>query len=347
LRLFSYRNRTRFRKIAITLLTIFLIAAALTLCVLAYLDRYIVYDSEGAHLDLHWQETSGASQTVATPSIDAEISYVSADDEVAIGSTRKVTGYYISTEMLQDPEAVQTALDAGSYYAVLIDLRDGFGNYYYPSGISGAQTATTVNAQAVKDLISSLRQSGVYLIARIPAFADQNHCLNNTDLGLPLSSGALWADGNGCYWMDPANPGSISHMEAVCTELQSLGFREVVLDDFYFPDSDSIVYDESEKTKDSALTDAFNVLQSDLSALDLKVSIGLPSDKTFPGMLTEGRIYFELDDGAEIGSLVDSQEATVAIPDVQIVFLTESHDTRFESYGYLTPAVEGQVPEDE
>ena len=61
-------------------------------------------------------------------------------------------------------------------------------------------------------------------------------------------------------------------------------------------------------------------------------------------MLTEGRLYFELDDGAQIDSIVTTQAATVATPDVQIVFLTESHDTRFDTYGHLAPAVESSTP---
>ena len=54
-------------------------------------------------------------------------------------------------------------------------------------------------------------------------------------------------------------------------------------------------------------------------------------------MLTEGRLYFELDDGAQIDSIVTTQAATVATPDVQIVFLTESHDTRFDASGVIRP----------
>lgn len=51
--------------------------------------------------------------------------------------------------------------------------------------------------------------------------------------------------------------------------------------------------------------------------------------------------------GAGIDPIVDTHEASVTIPDVQIAFLTESHDTRFEAYGHLAPAVESSVPEDD
>lgn len=344
---FSYRNRARLCRVLLTLLIVLAVALALCIVTLAYLDRYIVYDQDGAHLDVHWKEHGQTAATATPSSIEAEISYVTADDDAAIGTTRKVTGYYVTTEMLQNPDALRETLETGSYYAALFDLRDGFGNFYYPTSVSGGRTASSVDVQAVGKLISDLKQSGVYLIARIPAFADQNYCLNNTDLGLPLSSGALWPDSQGCYWMDPADPAVITRIETVCTELQTLGFREVVLDGFHFPQTDAIVYDESERSKEDVLVEAARTLQNDLGLTELKVSFGVPGDMAFPLMLTQGRLYIDLDDGAEIASVASTQAASVITPDVQLVFLTESHDTRFDDYGHLAPAVESAVPTEE
>ena len=70
----------------------------------------------------------------------------------------------------------------------------------------------------------------------------------------------------------------ISRIEAVCTELQSLGFREVVLDNYLFPTSQNIVYDESERTKSMILGDTINTLQNDLNAMGLLVSTSFSSD---------------------------------------------------------------------
>ena len=344
---FSYRNRTRLRRFGITLLIILAAVLVLTLCILLYLDRYIVYDQDGAHLDVHWKEHSQSVDTAAVSTIDAEITYVSGEDDVAIGATRKVTGYYVTREMLQNLDAVRATLDDGGYYAVLFDLRDGFGTFYYPTSVSGGRTASSVDIQAVGELIADLKQSGVYLIARIPAFADQNYCLNNTDMGLPLSGGALWADSQGCYWMDPARTDVLTRIETVCTELQTMGFREVVLDGFHFPQTDSIFYDETERSKEDILIEAATTLQNDLGLTDLKVSFGVPGDMAFPTMLTQGRLYFDLDDGAEIASVASVQAASIVTPDVQLVFLTESHDTRFDDYGHLAPAVESAVPTEE
>ena len=344
MRFFSYRNKLRFLRFAAITGSILAVTAILVIGVIAYLDRYIVYDHNGANLDVNWKEHSAANGAVKHSDINAEIAYVDSGDDVAIGSTRKVSGYYITSEMLKDIPSVQETLSSGAFYAVMIDVKDIYGFFYYPSGVSEARTASSVDVHAVAELIQTLDDAGAYLIARIPAFADQRYCLNHVELGLPLSSGALWADDDNCYWMDPGDPAVINYLETICTELQTLGFREVVLDGFRFPDTEAIVYDESERSREDVLIEAATVLQADMSMMDLKISFGLDNEQVLPMPLTEGRLYFEMDDGASIHSLVARQEAYVVTPDVQIVFLAESRDTRFEEYGHLSPAIQSALP---
>lgn len=341
MRLFSYRNRVRFRKVMLIVLIVVLSLLILSAGIVAYLDRYIIYDHDGAHLDRNWSENSTAGSSTPSSIEDVQIQYVSDDDEVAIGGTRKISGYYVTRSMLSDIPALQQVLAAGGYYAVMLDLKDTYGNFYYASGLSGAQTASSLDAAAVSELLASLKQSGVYLIARIPAFADQRTCLNNTALGLPVSSGALWADENGCYWMDPGNPDVIDYLETILTELQTLGFREVVLDGFRFPDTTSVVYDESEKSKDEVLATAATQIQGDMSTLELKVSFGIESGSSFPIQLTDGRFYLDLEDGAQVDAAVDA--LSVVTPATQLVFVAESRDTRFDDYGHLRPAIESEI----
>ena len=61
MRIVSYRNRQRLRKLLIALgiaLAVLLIAA---ICIVIYLQRYIVYTRDGAHLD--FGSRPGASET--------------------------------------------------------------------------------------------------------------------------------------------------------------------------------------------------------------------------------------------------------------------------------------------
>ena len=154
----SYRNRMRIRRIVLTLLIVLLAAAVLGIAVLIYLDRYIVYDQDGAHL--RFRQEAAESESAAVSTVDAEIAYVSEDDEAAIGSSRKITGYYITGEMLRDVDALRAALAGKEYYALLFDMKDVYGNFYYPRTLSEASTAASVDAQAVSSLLSELRRGG-------------------------------------------------------------------------------------------------------------------------------------------------------------------------------------------
>ncbi|MBQ1281372.1 MAG: hypothetical protein IIY16_03910, partial [Oscillospiraceae bacterium] len=195
----------------------------------------------------------------------------------------------------------------------------------------------------VESLLTDLKRSGVHLIARIPAFTDQRACLSNTSLGLPLASGALWADDNNCYWMDPGDPDVLLYITNICIELQDLGFREVVLDDFFFPETDSIVYDETERSKAEVLTSAAETLIADMETLEIRLSFGYHADEAFPVLLPSGRLYFSIEDGALVGGTADTHKASVVTPATQFVFISESRDTRFDEYGHLTPAFESAI----
>ena len=105
----SYRNRTVMKKVLIVLLAVVLTVAVLVIGALLYLDRYIVYERDGAHLRIN-AEAEEPNMT-AVPDVDAYVSYVSQNDEDAIGSSRRITGYYVTGEMLRDIDALREKLE--------------------------------------------------------------------------------------------------------------------------------------------------------------------------------------------------------------------------------------------
>lgn len=119
--------------------------------------------------------------------------------------------------MLRDPEAVRAALEQQGACAVLLQLKSTFGNFYYSSSIDGAELAD-VDMAAVDSLIDWLSQHGYYLIAEVPAFCDTAFALANSAAALPLSSGALWMDSNGCYWLDPASETVMIYLKQIARE---------------------------------------------------------------------------------------------------------------------------------
>ncbi len=242
MRIFSYRNKTRLKSGLVVLLVL---AAALLLLVsgiFIYLQRFIVYSADGVHLDFSSRpdapdstspEPDGQNWVLENASGPNSVNLEIQDNVPSPGRTQ-LTGVYITTAMLSDPAAVEEILfQEECPKTVLMDMKSIFGNFYYATSFPGATTAS-VDLEAVASIVSQLKRSGVYLIARIPAFSDNTFALANQDCGLALSSGALWMDSNGCYWLNPADDLVVYYLESIAKELDALGFDEVVFDGFEF-----------------------------------------------------------------------------------------------------------------
>ncbi len=214
MRIFSYRNKTRLKSGLVVLLVL---AAALLLLVsgiFIYLQRFIVYSADGVHLDFSSRpdapdstspEPDGQNWVLENASGPNSVNLEIQDNVPSPGAATQLTGVYITTAMLSDPAAVEEILFQEEFpKTVLMDMKSIFGNFYYATSFPGATTAS-VDLEAVASIVSQLKRSGVYLIARIPAFSDNTFALANQDCGLALSSGALWMDSNGCYWLNPAD----------------------------------------------------------------------------------------------------------------------------------------------
>ena len=254
-----------------------------------------------------------------------------ADETVPVQS-QTLSGVYVDTELLtgqlEQVSAELAALEPGT--AVMLDVKSIFGNYYYSTQMTGGEQSTAVDISAMDGLISTLAQGEAYLIARVPAFRDSAFALDNPSCGLALASGALWTDEESCYWLDPANQMVVDHLIQLCRELQGLGFDEVVFTDFRIPDSGTIAYSAS-ASKAQILQDAAQQLVTACAGDTFAVSFTGTAAFTLPQGRT--RLYLEGVLPEQLEATVDA--VTVAEPTWQLVFLTDTRDTRFDAYSVL------------
>ena len=139
----SYHNKLRLKKWlrrgAITL-AVLLVGF---LVVLIYAAPYMIYSREGATFDP--QATIEPTQTPreTTPRPEVKNPNIIYDaDVVDAASVQELGGYYISTEMLRDPQTVLNSVkQLTKPCTVLIDIKSVFGNFYYSSAVSGASVA--------------------------------------------------------------------------------------------------------------------------------------------------------------------------------------------------------------
>jgi hypothetical protein len=318
-------------KIALIALGI-LLAAAIVL--LIYLAPYITYDREGAHLDLTAKTTGEPAPSAPTESPapdDVTIIYdTPAQDE---GEAVGTVGYYVTSAMLRDPAAVMEALQAMEEPCiVMLELKSIYGNFYYSTSIEGAQVADA-DIPAIDELISYLKRRGFYLIAEIPAFCDSAFALANQSSGLPIAGGALWVDGNGCYWLDPADDTVLNYLKQISRELSSLGFREVAFSDFRFPVGNTIDY-ASDRTTAQLISHAAQELTAFFDNSNLRISF-VTDDTAFPANACAGKLYIPNADGSKVEKYVQAFSEAESISG--FVFLTASRDTRFDAQSALRP----------
>lgn len=342
MRLFSYRNRRRAKVFFLVLFAV--LVTLLLFCVIRfiYLQRFLVYEQDGVHLD-YSQDLS--SQPGSTPDWSGETVEI-ITEEATIQETnpldeprKTLSGYYITTKMLSDMDSVSAALAQLEQQpqTILVDLKSIYGNFYYSSGISGASMTTAADLGAVDSLLDSLAsQTGLYLVARIASLSDPNFALANQSCGLPLRSGALWVDTNNCYWLDPMDELVQRYLVSIAQELASMGFDEIVFDDFRIPDSGNIIY-STEYTREEAAALAAQSICEQLADTPIRVSFNSSNAQVAQ---SSERVYLKCEDGSQVASMVNGFQDVLEDPSTQIVFLTASRDTRFDGYGILRPLIE-------
>lgn len=332
-----YRRGLFLKKLLRIVLIAGLSLLVLSVLLLIYLEPYVTYDRNGAHLSLRGEQAqpTPSDEMVSRPQIsDATILFE--EKPQSDKTILEQGGYYITTAMLQEPQAVlEEVRQMNAPCAIMLEVKSIFGNFYYSTAITGAQTAD-VDVQAVDELIAYLRRNGFYMIAVVPAFRDYNFALENTACGLPLSGGALWMDSAGCYWLDPANTTVLSYAMQIARELSSLGFHEVAYSDFLFPDSSNISY-TSELSHDALIEQAASQLTNFFTGSNLTVSF-VTERMDFPAKACTGRLYITDADGSKVERYAQAYEAVDAAMQ-ELVFLANSRDSRFNDYATLRPLV--------
>lgn len=334
-----YRTRQRLNRVGIALLFIMMILIIAWFCSVIWLQRHVVYSRDGAKLDLEINANEIIGEVAIPPAAGEDsISIYYNEGENAIDASNELTqldGYFIDSDDLTNNIAgVWTMLEPLNIGTpIMIDLKAGYGSFYYSSNISEAIASQSVSTASVDELISYMKEEGFYLIARVSAFRDYNYGLRHVPSGLMHVNGlGLWPDNGGCYWLNPADPGVVNWLISIVNELKELGFHEVVLTDFRFPDSDMYRWNGTEEEKQAALVSAATSIATQCTTSRFCVSFAV-SDPSFA--LPEGRtrIYLENVDAGAVGA--KAGQVTVENPETRLVFVANTNDTRFNDFGVL------------
>lgn len=336
----SYRTRRAFLNMGITLLAVVLVAVLALAVWLLWLDRFVVYSDRGARLDFSRSTVELSGEVATAPAEDATVSIYFSDEEQQVEAVTaeltQIIGYYISTDMLiNDMEKVRQQvgqLPAGA--AVLVDMKSPSGRFHYNTQVSTKITGN-IDLEKMDALLSELEDANLYLIARVPAFQDYYYALDNIPDGMPVSGGALWLDDTlRTYWLKPSNEGTLEYLTNIGLELRAMGFNEVVFGDFGFPASERVAY---EGDRAQALKIAAETLVEACATDRFAVSFGV---RDIPIALPEGRCRLYLSGVEAADAEAAAQQSGVADAAVELVFLSQTNDTRFDAYSVLRPITE-------
>ena len=334
----TYRTRRFWRRVLVIGGYLALIAALVLVCWAVWLERFVVYGENGASFRFDYVSPEGQPQVAVPPeTTPVNIYYNEGADFINTSSDlTRLRGYYITTDQLRDDldrvrEQLQE-LPEGS--AVMLDLKSIYGNFYYSSSLEEAPSTDQADVLAIDRLIEELvADKDLYVIARMPALKDRAYGLAHTSYGLAHPGGYLWAEKDQCYWLDPTHNGTLTRLISIAGELREMGFDEVVFTEFRFPDTDNIVWN-STMTRTQALEAAAEVLVTTCATARFAVSF-----QTDNGLfnLPAGRSRLYLEGITASGVSAAAEKAPVANAEVNLVFVTQANDTRFDSCGVMRP----------
>lgn len=337
----TYKTRRRLQRIGTVALILLLITLLVAFCWNIWVARYVVYTRDGATLDFSREPLPEVNEFVSSSAGGTEqtvpIFYNEGSDSVDLTlELAQLNGYYIDYDMLKSTSMEEIKVDLNRLKAgtpIMIELKGGYGSFYYTSSLTGSVSSASVNVSAVDELIQYVRSKGFYLIAKVSAFRDYEFGNRSVTSGLYMKSRAgLWMDSGGCFWLDPTSANTLGWVTSIVTEVRGLGFNEIVLDNFRFPaETDKYIFSGN---MDEAITNAAATIMSSCATDSFVVSF-CGATPAFP--LPEGRtrLYLSGVQAQEVGA--KASQFTYDNPEGRLVFLSDTNDTRFDAYGVLRP----------
>ncbi len=329
-----YRHKRTLKRIGTLLVALLLVFIVTWLCWVVWLQRYVIYTDGGAQLNFSLSSYEITGKEAVPPKAEQNISIFYNEGADAIDTVKEMAqlnGYYITSDMFQqDIDYVMLQVERfPSGTPVMIDMKGAFGSFFYQSNLSDAVISASTNIDQVSKLITRLHTKGFYTIARISAFRDRSFGESHVSSGLyMLNRRGLWMDSDGMYWLDPTNATTTSWITSQVLELKEMGFDEVLLDNFCFPNSDKYIFNGD---KPAALQSAASTLMSTCGSSKFVLSFLADTSFTLP----EGRCRLYLKDVSAAGIGQAASQVKMDEPEIKLVFLAESGDTRYEKYSVL------------
>jgi hypothetical protein len=174
----------------------------------------------------------------------------------------KVKGLYLTVYGIGSTKLREAALEAierNQLNALVIDVKGDRGLIPFKVDLPlaneiGAQKVITV--KDIKALMTSLKEKGLYLIARIVVFKDDPLAAAKPEWAVRKKGGGVFRDRENLRWVDPFRREVWDYNIAIAKMAAEVGFDEVQFDYIRFPDNHGVAFSQpaTEDSRTEAIT---------------------------------------------------------------------------------------------
>jgi hypothetical protein len=148
-----------------------------------------------------------------------------------------VRAIYISANSAADPATLDSIIqlvNETELNAVVLDIKEDY--IWYDTQVAFFQDADAVSPiYDVEEVLQTLKDNGIYTIARLVVFKDPIVAENRPDLAIQDDNGGLWRGWQGEAWVNPFLEELWEANIQLAIEAAQLGFDEIQYDYVRFP----------------------------------------------------------------------------------------------------------------
>lgn len=354
-----YRGKRKYSWIITLTATVLVFLVLLAVWLFYDLQKYIVYDKDGLHLDLSPQraailDSDAQPEPIANqptvPSADVEIVVEQKDYsgiETSAGTDlQAVRAIYVpAAELRESTLTYYAGGNMGDFDALALELKGSDGFLRWHSQVPTADSFAVNGTLELQEALDKLKAQNIYLIAALGSLTDAAMAQRNAPIALKNADGSVYTDRAGGSYLDPYNDGTRAYLLALLTELRDLGFDEVLLRGFACPEDEHLRFSLAmTQTPDpvSALSSLALWLREQADSLGVKLSVAVDG-RDLRGQVTAGqdpamllrmfdRLAAETDAGNAESDLAAMEAALGGADGRRLLTITEDFAPERESY---------------
>ncbi|MDR1913886.1 MAG: putative glycoside hydrolase [Clostridiales bacterium] len=175
----------------------------------------------------------------------------------------KVKGIYVTSTHAGIDKYLQKHIDfcvGSGVNAMVIDVRTEAGFITFQGMPTADELGVSVNdISDIKEVLIRIKENGIYPIARMVAFKDNNTYNFKPELYIKNPDGSIWFDNNDEAWLNPYNSKARDYVLQFAEEAVELGFEEIQFDYMRFAASSKLENADMGKTNGLTRTEIITV----------------------------------------------------------------------------------------